>query len=148
MKTSRTMPAAFKAALGLAVLVLLSACQAAPAAAQADDAWKDPAILAARLEASPPVVPSATAPSAGSWAFIDVRTPAEYAEGHIPGALNIPLDTLASRMGEWPRDGLYVLYCRSGNRSGQAKAALDASGFTRVVNFGGISRWKGVLARQ
>ena len=48
---------------------------------------------------------------------LDVRTPEEYAAGHVPGAVNIPHDQLASRLAEVPKDTEVVLYCRSGRRA-------------------------------
>lgn len=77
--------------------------------------------------------------------LIDVRTEAEYESGHIPTALNIPYDEIADRLPTGDRDALIVLYCRSGNRSGTAERTLRSLGFTNVVNFGGISRWRGGL---
>lgn len=72
--------------------------------------------------------------------YIDVRTVEEYSADHIDGDLNVPLaelDTaaLAERFG---KDAEFVLYCRSGNRSGQAMEQLVAAGFTKVSNGGGI----------
>lgn len=71
--------------------------------------------------------------------LIDVRTPAEYNEGYLDGALNIDFNApdFEAQIAELPRDDSYVLYCRSGNRSGQAKAIMDQMGFTDVVNAGG-----------
>lgn len=73
--------------------------------------------------------------------YIDVRTVDEYSADHIEGDLNLPLaelDTaaLAERFG---KDAELVLYCRSGNRAGQAMEQLLAAGFTNVSNGGGIS---------
>lgn len=74
--------------------------------------------------------------------LVDVRTPAEYASGHIDGAVNVPVDTLSERLKELgPKDSNIVLYCRSGARSGRAKAMLEQQGFERVVNLGAMSRW-------
>lgn len=72
--------------------------------------------------------------------YIDVRTVEEYAADHIDGDLNLPLaelDTaaIAERFG---KDAELVLYCRTGNRSGQALEKLVAAGFTNVRNGGGI----------
>lgn len=71
---------------------------------------------------------------------VDVRTPDEFAEGHLEGAVNIDLDgpDFAGAIGELPRDGEYVLYCRSGNRSGQAAAIMDQLDFQNVVDLGSI----------
>jgi phage shock protein E len=71
---------------------------------------------------------------------VDVRTPAEYATGHYPGATNIPLAEIPNRLADFgPQDKPIVLYCRSGNRSGQAQRLLQQAGFTDVTNAGGLS---------
>ncbi len=72
--------------------------------------------------------------------WIDVRTVAEYTDNHIDGDLNIPLatidvETFAAAYGKGDEINLY---CRSGNRAGQAKEILEAAGFTNVNNMGGI----------
>jgi phage shock protein E len=77
---------------------------------------------------------------AGEAYWIDVRTAEEYAAGHVGQAVNIPYEEIANRISEVTRDKdaeIYV-YCRSGRRSGIAKAALDEAGFTRVVNAGSL----------
>jgi len=63
---------------------------------------------------------------------LDVRTPEEYASGHVPGAANIPHDQVAARLAEVPKDRPVVLYCRSGRRSGLAAEVLNESGYRRV----------------
>lgn len=74
--------------------------------------------------------------------LVDVRSPAEFAAGHLPGALNIPVHEIEAREAELaPRDRPLVLYCRSGNRSARAAAALQDSGHTSVHNLGAMSRW-------
>jgi phage shock protein E len=67
---------------------------------------------------------------------IDVRTPQEYAEGHVPGALNIDIasPTFADEIAALPADETYVVYCRSGNRSAQAATIMAEAGFTDVYN--------------
>ncbi len=79
------------------------------------------------------------------YILLDVRTPAEYASGHIPGAVNIPYDELGKRPPSADKKALIIVYCRSGNRSGIAKKTLEAAGFVRVEDFGGIGRWNGAL---
>lgn len=71
---------------------------------------------------------------------IDVRTPAEFAEGHLAGAVNINLQSgsFEQQIATLPLDGEYVVYCRSGNRSGQAVAAMTSLGFENVVDAGGM----------
>jgi rhodanese-related sulfurtransferase len=79
---------------------------------------------------------------AGGAKLVDVRTPAEFASGHVPGAVNIPLDALERRLAELgPRDGAIILYCASGARSGQAKRMLASKGFASVHNMGAMSAW-------
>jgi len=74
--------------------------------------------------------------------LVDVRTPSEFAAGHIPGAINIPLQQLDSRLAELPPKGTpLVVYCRSGNRSGSAKRVLENAGFSAVHDLGPMSRW-------
>ena len=80
--------------------------------------------------------------------LLDVRTPQEYREGHIPGSRNLPLqwiDKVAS-LAENKATKLFV-YCHCGERSGEAAEALSAMGYTNVKNIGGIAVYGGVLAR-
>ncbi|NAX19421.1 MULTISPECIES: rhodanese-like domain-containing protein [unclassified Vibrio] len=70
--------------------------------------------------------------------LVDVRTAAEFAVGHIEGALNYPLDTVSSAFSHIDKQQPIVVYCRSGNRSGQAMAYLLEQGFTQVHNGGGL----------
>ena len=60
---------------------------------------------------------------------LDVRTPEEFAAGHVPGAVLIPHDQLATRIGELGAPREVVVYCRSGRRSGLAEAVLEQRGF-------------------
>jgi rhodanese-related sulfurtransferase len=66
-----------------------------------------------------------------------VRTPQEYAEGHIAGAGHVPYDQLATRLAEGPKDKDVVLYCRSGRRAGIAADVLAANGYTRLSHLEG-----------
>ncbi len=69
----------------------------------------------------------------------DVRTPEEFAAVHFKGSVNIPLGEIEMKLDEFgDREGLIVLYCRTGNRSGQAKAILERKGFKNVINAGGL----------
>lgn len=71
---------------------------------------------------------------------VDVRTPAEYAAGHYTGATNIPLQEIQKRLADvGPTNQPVVVYCRSGNRSAQAKQILLKAGFSDVTNAGGLS---------
>jgi phage shock protein E len=73
---------------------------------------------------------------------LDVRSPEEYASGHVPGAVNIPYDQVASRMAEVPKDKDVVLYCKSGRRAGIAAETLAGQGYTRLQHLeGDIVAW-------
>lgn len=85
----------------------------------------------------------------GKALLIDVRTPAEFASGAIQGALLIPQQELVERIAAIaPDKGTpIVLYCRSGNRSGQAQDALKEMGYTQVINGGGYQQLQGQLTQ-
>lgn len=74
--------------------------------------------------------------------LVDVRSPGEYADGHIEGAVNIPVGEVESRIGEFgDKDASVVVYCRSGMRSASAKRTLIEHGWTDVHDLGAMSRW-------
>lgn len=68
--------------------------------------------------------------------IVDVRTPAEYKDGHVKGSINLPLQTLGSQMNKLKKDKVIITCCRSGSRSGMARRQLQAAGFTQVYNGG------------
>ena len=76
--------------------------------------------------------------------LLDVRTPQEYREGHIPGSKNVPLQTIdkVDAVVENKDTALYV-YCHSGARSRQAVSYLQHMGYTNVNNIGGIAAYRG-----
>ncbi|MCB9671967.1 MAG: rhodanese-like domain-containing protein [Alphaproteobacteria bacterium] len=74
--------------------------------------------------------------------LIDVRTPGEYAEGHVPGAKNIPLDTIGSHADELKGDQEVWLVCRSGSRSARAASLLNGQGVRTVNVQGGTLAWQ------
>lgn len=72
-------------------------------------------------------------------AIVDVRTPDEFAQGHYPGAVNIPLGEVAQRIDEFKgMEQPIVTYCRSGNRSGMAATILKQNGINEVYDGGGL----------
>ena len=79
------------------------------------------------------------------YIILDVRTAAEFDEKHIPGAINIPNETIGTdAIPALPdKDQLILVYCRSGNRSKQASEKLVKLGYTNIVEFGGIIDWPG-----
>ena len=80
--------------------------------------------------------------------LLDVRGTDEYAEGHIPGAVNIPLQVLPTKKGlPQDLDTPIFAYCRSGGRSRRAAAFLEKIGYRNVKNIGGIMNWNGEIEK-
>ena len=79
------------------------------------------------------------------YIILDVRTPAEFAEKHIPNAINVPNENIGTdEISQLPnKDQLIMVYCRSGRRSKEAAEKLVKLGYTNIVEFGGIIDWKG-----
>ena len=79
------------------------------------------------------------------YVLLDVRTAEEFAEKHIPRAINIPNEAIGdAEIPELPdKNQLILVYCRSGNRSKQASEKLSALGYANIVEFGGINDWPG-----
>lgn len=77
---------------------------------------------------------------AAGTVVIDVRTPEEFAAGHLEGALNIDVTapTFDSEVSQLPTDGTYVLYCRSGSRAAAALTRMQELGFTQLSNAGSL----------
>ena len=85
-----------------------------------------------------------------NYIIVDVRTEAEYAAGHIPGAVMLPNETIGtSDIPQLPdKSQLILVYCRSGSRSKQAAGKLAQLGYTQVVEFGGINTWLGEIVTE
>ena len=83
------------------------------------------------------------------YILLDVRTQAEYAEGHIPGAICLPNETIGSEPpAELPdREQTILVYCRSGRRSAEAAQKLADMGYVNVLEFGGILDWTGEIVK-
>ena len=80
--------------------------------------------------------------SSSNVLVVDVRTSQEYAQGHLQGAINIPLSDLPLRIGGLGQNRPILVYCRTGYRSAQASCILVKAGFTKVYNLeGGITAW-------
>ena len=84
------------------------------------------------------------------YIILDVRRPDEFAEGHIPNAINIPNESIGtSEISELPnKEQMILVYCRSGRRSKEAAEKLVALGYTNIVEFGGILDWKGEIVSE
>ena len=80
---------------------------------------------------------------------IDVRTPQEYAQGHIPGAINIDHSVIGQEISRANvgKDDAVILYCRSGRRSAVAQDALKKLGFTRTENYGSMEEASKLLKK-
>ena len=83
------------------------------------------------------------------YVIVDVRTQEEYDQGHIPGAISIPNETINNKkLAELKNlDQMILVYCRSGNRSRQAAKKLVDIGYTNVIDFGGIISWTGAITK-
>lgn len=71
--------------------------------------------------------------------LVDVRSAGEFASGTVKGAINIPLDKIESQLAKFKGKKNIVVFCRSGNRSGQAKSILEQNGIQNVINGGTYS---------
>jgi rhodanese-related sulfurtransferase len=117
-------------------------------------------LLCAHASAGDPAAPDAAPPSAAvplvsqdallarqakhdpTLLVLDVRSPEEFAQGHVPGAVNIPQDQVALRLAEVPKDKDVVMYCRSGRRTALAADLLSANGYTRLSHLeGDMNAW-------
>lgn len=76
----------------------------------------------------------------GAW-LLDVRTPEEFAAGHVEGAVNIPVQDLEQRLEEVPTDKPVVVYCQSGRRSAKAAEILRVNGHPSIFDMGPMSNW-------
>ena len=127
-------------ALALAGVVALAGCSAAPAESEGTS-MSDSSNAYAKITADE----AKTMMDAGNVTIVDVRTAQEYADGHIPGAINIPLESIGSdKPAELTdTDADLIVYCRTGVRSKQASDKLVELGYQHVNDMGGIVDWKG-----
>ena len=119
-------------AICLLLVVGISACGASSAVTGEFSLVSPTEAAAVLAEWSPEVV------------LLDVRTPEEFGQGHVPGALNVDFyaNDFAARLDGLARDVPYVVYCRSGNRSAQAITIMRDQGFSQVWDVdGGIVSW-------
>jgi rhodanese-related sulfurtransferase len=145
---SRTVRRFLASALTVAAIVLalaMTACQAIPApSGQPAVAPAAAAQAAARpaLPAEVSVAEAAAKRDAGAF-ILDVRTPEEWNEFHVPGSTLIPIDQLPNRVAEVPKDKEVVVVCRSGNRSATGRDVLLKAGYPQVTSLaGGLTTWR------
>jgi rhodanese-related sulfurtransferase len=158
MRPTRLLPRPIVlAAVGLAAAgVLVTGCSSSgdtatattPAAAPSAPASQGPAAPGPSSPSSPQRVDVATFAQViaePGVTVVDVRTPAEFAAGHLDGAVNIDVESadFAARVGELDPAGTYAVYCRSGNRSAAAVAQMAQAGVTGTYDLdGGIVAWE------
>lgn len=80
--------------------------------------------------------------------LVDVRTPGEFAGGSVKDAVNIPLDKLQALMSRFKDKKNIIVFCRSGNRSIQAKNILEQNGFQQVINGGALQQVNQIINKQ
>lgn len=131
-------PALRAASAAAIALLALSACTSPQSAST-------PAAAGASAEQAPSSGQSSTnsgqsSETSATPLIIDVRTPEEFAAGHLDGAVNIDATDadFSERIAELDPKGAYTLYCRSGNRAARAAELMTAAGFTEVRNAGGL----------
>ena len=141
----------FRMTLLMALLILatvaLAACggSSAPAAVADAPVVEQPAAQPEALNLPVDINPAKTNEirSRDDVVILDVREDWEYAEGHVPGAVWIPLGELPTRLNDIPKDKTVVAVFRSGNRSSQATSFLRGQGFDNVHNMtGGMNDWQ------
>ena len=119
----------------LALTILLGASAVTAAFAEDPEPAKAPSISAVELHAR--------REAGAAPLVIDVRTAAEYAFGHIPGAVNIPFDQVAPRISEVDAPHGVALYCMVGPRARKGESALLAAGYEKVLHLeGGLAAWQ------
>lgn len=122
------------------VLAMLAALPLVGISCGGDDGAGDGGIRVASADS----VDSLLASPPDGLVVIDVRTPEEFAEGHLPNAdmIDFYAPDFADRIGDLDRDVPYVIYCRSGSRSGQTRQLMEQLGFSDVVDLdGGVLAW-------
>ena len=117
------------------IAIVFGAWVATAAFAEDPVSTKAPSISAAELHAR--------RESEAAPVVIDVRTPEEYASGHIPGAVNLPFDQVAQRIAEIDAPHGVALYCMVGPRARKGESALLAAGYDKVFHLeGGLAAWQ------
>ena len=134
----------------LGLLIFLASCVAGGPSAEASGTETptvagNPALDSSRLPTSLAYedLASLLADESANVLLVDVRTQAEFDQGHIGGAVLSPYDALETMFREQDKSRPIVLYCRSGNRSSIALRTLSRMGYTNVSDFGSINRWRG-----
>lgn len=143
-RTTRTALFLAAATLALAGALGLAAC-AAPATSDSMGGTSSANTQASDAYHKITADEAQTMMDAGSPTIVDVRTPQEYEEGHIPGAINIPVESIGAEKPAELTDtnAELIVYCRTGVRSKQASDKLVGLGYQNVNDMGGIVDWHG-----
>jgi phage shock protein E len=98
------------------------------------------ATVVTEVQSTAPAADSQSVPSAADAVIIDVRTPEEFAQGHLDGAINLDVESGAfeSGLADLDPSATYAVYCRSGRRSAMAADVMAQNGFTDVADLGSI----------
>lgn len=145
-RPARRWPAAVLAGAALVAALSLAACSDDDSAASSTAATTalagDPPVAAAD-EITPQEGQALMAEAGDALTVIDVRTPEEYANGHVDGAINLDVQggTFSADIATLDPAAPYIVYCQSGRRSAIAAATMVAAGFTQVHDMGGIQAW-------
>ena len=96
------------------------------------------------VQVSPAEGSALIASKGAALTIIDVRTPEEYAAGHIEGAVNMDVEggRFSALIADLPTDAEYIVYCRSGRRSALAAQAMQQAGFATIYDLGGLVDWQ------
>jgi len=138
----------FAAAASVSAVLVLSGCSSSTAE-NTSSIPPIPVSSSSSAVQGPSTVPSDSAGTSSKTTIpadvvlMDVRTPAEYSTQHLEGAINVDWDNsavFADTIATMDKGKTYFVYCRSGNRSAQAKAAMDTLGFTNVIDLGGYEQ--------
>ncbi len=124
------------AAMAVAAITAVSACSTSAPATSASSRATGQHMAASDFS---------TAMKAPGTVVLDVRTPAEYASGHLPRAMNIDIEgaNFANQIATLDKNSTYAVYCHSGNRSGAALEQMTAAGFSHIYDLaGGIGAWQ------
>lgn len=127
----------WKVLLALSLLLLFSACAPIQKGAGAENTQTDSGYHKISAEEAKKMI------DAGGVTIVDVRTEEEYAGAHIPGAVNLPNESIGKELPEalTDQEAVLLIYCRTGVRSKQASDKLSELGYQKLYDMGGIVDW-------
>jgi rhodanese-related sulfurtransferase len=134
----------FLAVAAFVALPLLGACGSDTTSGAVATTLAPAASSGAITKVSPVDGQALIAKMGGGLTVIDVRTPSEFAAGHLAHAVNMDLEggQFSQRIASLPKGAAYMVYCHSGRRSAIAAATMASAGFTTIYDLGGIAAWQ------